>query len=25
VVGAIILLLIWRAYTHRHGSSRLSY
>ena len=25
VVGAIILLLIWRAYTHRHHGSRLSY
>jgi len=25
VVGAIILLLIWRAYTHRHRGSRLSY
>jgi uncharacterized membrane protein YeaQ/YmgE (transglycosylase-associated protein family) len=25
VIGAIILLLIWRAYTHRHGGSRLSY
>ena len=25
VIGAIILLLIWRAFTHRHGGSRLSY
>jgi len=25
VIGAIILLLIWRAFTHRHRGSRLSY
>ena len=25
VIGAVVLLLIWRAFNRRHGSSRLSY
>ena len=25
VIGAVVLLLIWRAFSHRHPGSRLSY
>jgi len=25
VIGAIVLLLVWRAFSHRHPGSRLSY
>ena len=25
VIGAVVLLLVWRAFSHRHPGSRLSY